>query len=59
MGRDARAKYDRTCPVCGDIRLRTAKELQIHVDICKEAQDIEDRLHAAGLSSMRDEIVRL
>ncbi len=54
MGGEANVKKDRTCKICGDIRLRTAQQMRNHAAICKEAQDITDRLHDAGLYTPGD-----
>lgn len=49
MGREANAKKDRTCRICGDIRLRTAAEMVAHYNRCLEQEVIKQRLEKIGL----------
>lgn len=34
MGKASNEKKDRTCTICEDIRLRTAKEMKAHYEVC-------------------------
>jgi len=49
MGKEANVKKDRTCQICGDIRLRTAREMRTHWDACLEDLRVQARLQKIGL----------
>ena len=49
MGRESNTKKDRTCRICGDIRLRTAKEMKQHGERCLEELRIQTLVEKIGL----------
>lgn len=54
MGREANTSKDRTCSICGDIRLRTAKQMRDHYNLCFDAWLVEQRLKNIGMVGLRD-----
>lgn len=51
MGSEAKQEKLRVCMHCAEKFHTTAKALQIHARMCKQALEIKKRLEAAGLVS--------